>query len=141
MSPNIFIESYNEASGRWAIFEDNGVSAWLYLTEKDIPNPIEDCWIYNRIVPPSFVKIKEYQPQPPPASADVTDDRSIYLSPNKKLISFLWSKDGNAVALLYNNTPLGFIVEGRDRGYSKYLLKISPWGNMFDEKLFEKIFA
>ncbi|MFC1759348.1 hypothetical protein ACFL2H_11385, partial [Planctomycetota bacterium] len=48
-----FIDAQHPLSRRFAIFEDSGTSAWLYLTEPDTEKPSADAWVYNRIPAPS----------------------------------------------------------------------------------------
>lgn len=39
---NNIISDYNEISKRWTVFEDDGISGWLYLTEPNSKKPIAD---------------------------------------------------------------------------------------------------
>lgn len=38
----IFLSEQNEVSKRWAILEDDGESAWLYVTERENEKPVAD---------------------------------------------------------------------------------------------------
>jgi len=63
-------------------------------------------------------------------------------SPEFKLI---WTDSGNSVALFLNGEPWAFIDEQTRQGYSKGIIKpaeayLTPAGNQWDQKLFEKTF-
>jgi hypothetical protein len=53
--------------------------------------------------------------------------------------SLLWSNSGHSVALYLNGDPWAFIYEATHQGYSKGVLNPET-GNLWDQKLFEKIF-
>src|SRR6266853_4762050 len=57
----------------------------------------------------------------------------------------LWTDSGNGVAVFLNGEPWAFIDEETHQGYSKGILRpaaayLSAVGNLWDQKLFEKIF-
>jgi hypothetical protein len=56
-------------SRRNAVFDDDGISAWLYLTRPNSEEPVRDCWLYNRIAPPPYSEIDRYRGGQPPAPA------------------------------------------------------------------------
>jgi hypothetical protein len=140
MSDNIFLSNRNSCSGRFAIFEDNGIAAWLYLTDPESNKPISDCWLYNRIDAPEPAKVRSFRPGPPPASEEYTDTKAYFPVPKGSDIEFKWSADGNAVALLINKIPVGYILSSEKRGFSRNLIKQGPWGNIFDVELFKTMF-
>jgi hypothetical protein len=46
------VTSQHPESKRWAIFEEDGPCAYLYLTKPDTLEPERDCWVYNTIPAP-----------------------------------------------------------------------------------------
>lgn len=109
MSKRIFLSHNNKSSGRWAVFEDDGVSGWLYLTNPNDQKPIADCWIYNRIQAIEPAEILEYRNGPPPASSEYACLGALIFDVVEKDIQIRWSDDGNAVSLLINEIPMGYI--------------------------------
>ena len=55
------LTSQSSVSGRTATFEDDGTSAWLYLSEPNTQRPTVDAWVYNRISAPPTSEIKNYR--------------------------------------------------------------------------------
>jgi len=139
MDNDIFISSQNSISKRWAVLEDDGLSAWLYLTEPNTEKPIADCWIYNRIFVSPMEDMGKFE-IPPPAISSVTDNYAVYQDIDIEKLSFLWSNNGESVCLFYGNAALGFVHENSSRGYSYHLVKDCTWGNTFDQKLFKEAF-
>ncbi len=61
---NLFLQVQHPESLRYAILEDNGTSAWLYLTEPCKPGPAADAWVYNRVEPPWRDEVRAYRDGP-----------------------------------------------------------------------------
>ena len=62
MSDETFmLESFNDTSGRLAVFEDDDTSAWLYLSGANDRKPIADVWVHNRISAPLTSEIENYR--------------------------------------------------------------------------------
>jgi hypothetical protein len=80
---NLFLDSQHSTSRRFAVLEDNGTSAWLYLTEPDSRTPVADAWVYNRIPAPSTKKILSYRGGPAPAAIGYTSDGGIVRNSQK----------------------------------------------------------
>lgn len=138
---DIFISEYNSISGRRAIFEDDGKSGWLYLTNQNDQSIAGDCWIYNRIPPIPIDAVACYQDNPPPpVSIEYATTEAIIDIVEKCHLHFLWSNDGESVALLLGQSAYGFISMHEHRGYSKKLIKDGPWGFVFDEVKYIEIF-
>jgi hypothetical protein len=134
------IRQTNPKSNRSAIFEDNGVSAWLYLTRPHSLQPECDCWIYNRIAPPNPSEVKNYHGGPPPACAGYADAADTFTDPAHAEMSFIWSKTGNDVAVKINGRVLSFISSQLTAGYSKLLLRDGPWGRIWKESIYSALF-
>jgi hypothetical protein len=140
-APEPFLSEQHPDSRRWAIFEDDGQSAWLYLTEPDCTAPAGDCWIYNRIPAPDPSEIKAFRPGPPPAARGFAGPEALVLEPDVAHMRLLWAGDGAAVALLADGVPLGFLVAGERRGTSRHLARTGPWGNTWDQARYEAVFS
>src|SRR3954469_25209848 len=96
---NLFLEHEHRESGLVAVLEDDGTSAWLYLSEADSRKPIDDAWVYNRIDPPPAEAIKAYRGGPPPAAQGYASEDALCEAPLSHEWSFMWSQDGKSVAV------------------------------------------
>ncbi|MFK7766752.1 MAG: hypothetical protein AB8B55_05985 [Mariniblastus sp.] len=133
------LESLDESSRRVAVFEDDGTSAWLYLSGANDRKPISDVWVHNRIIAPPTSDVQNYRGGPPPAAIGFTDDSTICDDPNAHEWTFTWRDDGDAVALHRDGTPLAMIIATDRMGWSRNLKRDGPWGKVWDENLYAKI--
>jgi hypothetical protein len=133
--PLIICEEHPE-SRRRATFEDNGTSAWLYLSDPAIGSIIADAWVYNRVPPPPISQLPTYRPDPPPAAEGYARPESLYEDPTAHHWQLQWSNDGESVAVLCDGVALAMIAQATKRCYSRNLIKTGPWGNVWDEALF-----
>lgn len=140
MREDIFLSDFNSISNRWVIFEDDGISGWLYLTKENEKKPQYDCWIYNRIEAPSKRDLRKYRDAPPPATDEYTGENAFVSSSRELNIKFKWTKDGNAVALLINEKPYGYISTKNNKGYSMNLVREGPWGTPFNHSEYVSMF-
>jgi hypothetical protein len=138
---NLFLEAEHVASGRFAVLEDDGTSAWLYLTEPDSRKPAADAWVYNRIAAPPTEAIKSYRGGPPPAAQGYASETAMCAHPAAHEWSFVWSSDGEAVAVAKDGVPVALIILGQKGGYSRELIKDGPWGHPWSDKLFRSKFG
>ena len=137
----LFLEDEHPASGRFAILEDDGTSAWLYVTEPGSRKPAADAWVYNRIAPPTAEAIQSYRGGPPPAAQSYASETALCEDPSAHEWSFVWSSDGEAVAVLKDGQPVACIVLGQKGGYSRELLKDGRWGHPWSATLFRQKFG
>jgi hypothetical protein len=98
---------------RHAVIEDDGEVAYLYLTEPGRQNVVASALIYSRI---NF---------PDPTAYDWT---------------FLWSNEGESVAVLADGRPLACIVGAVGPGYSRGLEAASSLGHAWDDTTFARVF-
>ena len=141
ISTNHFFEEMNSNSGRRAIYEDDAVSAWIYLTIPNSYKPCSDCWIFNRIDAPLQSELSKYKNGPPPACADYIGANSKYMGAIRPEISFLWSKDGNAVAVLVDGDCLGFLNSTTKQGNSRNIVYECPWGKPWNSNIYQETFG
>lgn len=135
-----FLSERHPLSDRTAIFEDDGRSAWLYLTRAGSHDLVADCWVYNRQAPPASIDPAEWRDRPPPAVQGVAGESSRIEDPVWSAQRLLWSADGESVALLYEDLPLGFIARAKKAGYSRHVLQTCPWGRLWDQARFDSLF-
>jgi hypothetical protein len=123
------------------VIEDDGDSAWLYLTEPGTAKPVLDCWLYNR----RAITRKELadwpRDRPLPAPVELASAEALRTSPLPEQVGIRWDQHGESVAVIIDDQVLGFIVAGRKRGYSLYLRSAGPWGEPFDQRLYDRIFV
>ena len=136
----LFLDSQHQSSERFAVFEDDGTSAWLYLTECGIRRPIADIWVHNRIPAPATSEIKNYRGGPPPAANGYVGEGTLCGAPSNFDWQFLWATDGNAVALTKDGQPVAFASSDSKSGWSTGLIKNGPWGCVWDSALFDELF-
>lgn len=138
---NLFLELEHRESGRLAVLEDDGTCAWLYISEADSRKPIGDAWVYNRIAAPPTEAIKSYRGKPPPVAQGYASETALCENPRSHEWSFVWSPDGESVAVAKDGEPAAFIIGGEEGGYSRELVKDGPWGHPWSEKLFRLKFG
>ncbi len=138
---NLFLQSQHPESLRHAILEDDGTSAWLYLTEPDKPKPVADTWVYNRIKAPSREEVRAYQGGPPPAAEGCAGPNALCSDPHDHEWALLWSSAGDSVAVVRDGMPLACIVSGHERGFCRDLVGDGPWGNTWSYEVYRDVFG
>ena len=141
MADNLFLSEMHPVSRRFADFEDDGISAWLYLTEPDTRRVVADAWAYNRIAPPRPEEVESFRPSPPPAALGFASETALCALPEKHQWGFMWSEDGESVAVTKDGQAIACIIGGESRGYSRELLRSGPWGNVWSDTVFDKCFG
>jgi hypothetical protein len=137
----IFIEEKNTVSGRFAILEENGSSAWLYLTPSSGKGIEKDAFVYSPIEPHKELDKKSIEDGNPPVLIEgVASDTAVIKNVKKENISFSWSKNGESVVVLFNGNPIAMILESTKQSYSKALKKASFFGSPWDQELYNKVF-
>jgi hypothetical protein len=141
MADEIFIESHNPTSRRWAILEGNSNSAWLYLTEAGQPKPDKDAFVYSPIPPIKDLNIEDIKNgESPILTESIASTSAVINSAQAEDFTFLWSTDGESVAVLHKSTPLAMITKDSKSGFSKSLSKESFFGNPWEQSIYNKYF-
>src|SRR5678815_716236 len=96
--PGPYISEQHPSSRRHAIFEDDGTSAWLYLTAPDESRPVADVFVYNRQAPADRVDDSD-RSRPPPIVKRFAAAGAVVDAPGHSSWRFRWSRDGESVAL------------------------------------------
>ena len=112
-SQDLFVSEQHSVSYRWAVVEDDGHVAWLYLTEPNSLKPVIDCWLYNRIeTPAQFDSVHGQSPVVPQTHAD---SGATLQPPDEASVHLRWSRDGESVAVFFDAELIGFIARGQKR--------------------------
>jgi hypothetical protein len=110
----LFESEQHPLSQRWAVVEDDGAAAWLYLSAPKSTKPVAACFLYNQSNAP--------------------------VDQLEKGVHFHWSPDGNSVAALVGELVMGFIAGAKRPGFSRLLTAPSSLGNPLDSALYERTF-
>ncbi len=136
--PKILYQETNPYGSMTAYLEDDGRTIYLYLQAEQNPEfDMMAVWVQNRIPAPKFREVDELQRGIAPIlCADEIDQPSLDPPPLED-IRFIWTEEGDGVALFYRDELISFLppwsgINGL-HGYSKYCIKESltayPLGN------------
>lgn len=137
---DLFLDDQHPTSQRFGVVEDDGTSVWLYLTEVNTRVPVADAWVCNRIPAPTTIDIQAHRGGPPPAAIGYASDNALCNSPLEHEWAFIWSTDGESVAIAKDGVPVACIIAAQKGGYSRELIKDGPWGHTWSNKLFARTF-
>ncbi len=143
MAEDIFLESQNPVSKRYAVLEDNGKIAFLYLTEPGMPKPMKDAVVYTRVPPVDTVdweRIKK-SGETPLLRKDLASSTAVIKNPKASEFKFKWSADGDSVAVLRDGQPLAFASVKERFGYSQAVNATSPLANAWDQARYSSLFG
>lgn len=135
---DLFVTEQHPVSDRWAILEDDGRVAWLYLTEPGSTTPVADCWLYNRVPAPVDIEFK--RGETPVATLSYLVSGEPFTPPSAEAIRFLWSADGDSIAVLFDQQVFGFIANASQPGYCKLLSAAGPFGAPLDQTVYSNVF-
>jgi hypothetical protein len=140
----LFIASFNEATKRHAVLEDDGLTAWLYLHgPSDDPKrtaPVERaCFVYNRKPAIDVRDVERYRPKPPPIAKAYATEFAVTDKPFRHSWTLEWSMNGEAVLLRKDQHSWCLLeVNGTSKhGHCKSIKADGPWGSPWDQKRFE----
>lgn len=143
MAQGFFLESRHEGSKRFAIFEDDERVAYLYLTKPGTQQPERDAITYSRVEPVNSLDwdANLKRGDAPMLTKELASQTARIEKPVEREFSFLWSRDGNAVAILRNGVPMAFTSASERFGYSKAVNKSSKLVNAWDQTRYDALFA
>jgi hypothetical protein len=125
---------------RWAILEDDGTSAWLYVTEPDTSKPAADCFVYSCRPPEAELPATWDRTSPPPITAEFASSSACRADVSQSSIQLVWTERGNAAAVLLDNIPIAFIVVGEKQGHSRAIAVDGFYGRPWNEARFAEAF-
>lgn len=144
MPEHLFIASYDAATKRHAVLEDDGLTAWLYLhSPSDDPaqtGPVEKaCFVYTHVAPIDAKDAGGYRPSPPPIAKGYVTHNAVCDSPESHIWVIEWSEDGRKVLLSRDEEPwcLMEAESGSKHGHSISIKAEGPWGSPWDQDKFE----
>jgi hypothetical protein len=139
----IYLESHNSASDRSAIFEDDGQVAYLYLTRSGSTQFERDAIAYMRIPPIDRTQFEARMraKETPLLLAEYASAQAVMAAPSEDALSFRWSRDGEAVAILHDGVPLAFAVAAERFGYSKAVSRDGPFAHPWDGARYDAVFG
>ena len=142
MSNGVFITDVHPLSKRCAILDDNGNSAWLYLTDPGQQRPEKDAFAYSPVPPVESLDIEAIgRGEAPILPIGLASDDAVLTEVDSAQVSFLWSMDGESLAVAYQDRLLAMIVAGSEHGYSAALRQQGEFGLPWDEAVFEQAFG
>ena len=136
----LFLSAQHSQSKRWAILEDDGTSAWFYITAPDSEEPVADGFVYNRIPPIAPEKLQDYLNGPPPVTTQYAGPAAYQPHPKQEQFEIIWADDGESAAVLMDGSAIVFIIQGQNHGYSRNLAADGPFGHTWNQKLFDQKF-
>jgi hypothetical protein len=134
------VSESHHVSGLQAVVEDDGHSVWLYLRDPASATIRADCWLYNRHAFDRAALSSWPRSEPPPAPSDVAGSDAVRTSALPATLTFLWSRDGESVAVAIGAVPIGYVMAGERTGFNRYLSTSTPWGRPFDEEQYSRLF-
>jgi hypothetical protein len=133
----LFLSAWSAESDRTAVVAEEEGSVWLYLTEPGGDQPAHDCWLFNTPDAPDEPDLQRYEQArvPPPAPRRMIEPEGVREIPTEGSWEFVWSDDGETVAVSHDDEILGIITAESERGFSRYLRDSGAWGNAWDDEL------
>jgi hypothetical protein len=125
---------------RWAILDDDGTSAWLTVTEPDVPRPVGDCFVYNCRMPEANLPSSQDRSGPPPITTRFASELAHRPNVSSERVRVAWTARGDAAVVLLDDEPVALLVVGEKNGYSRGIAVDGPYGHPWDEARFEEVF-
>jgi hypothetical protein len=130
----------SNASGRHATLEDDGYSAWLYLTSQSKYVVIADCFVYSRVELPDFRVMPLGKSGPPLLLRQFASPTAVQRSVPEDALRVQFSSDGNSAVVSLRGEPWAFVTYDQKHGYSKSLSVAGQFGYPWDEQLYREHF-
>ncbi len=140
----IFLSSEHPVSKRTAILEEEGGTAYLYLTAPREMRPEGEVVVYSTgVLATEAEALKAAQRGvPPPLARELASPEAVIRDAVAADFSFRWTSDGKAIALMRKAKPLAMLLPGpkRYQGYSRALARDGFFGKPWDQALFGSSF-
>lgn len=139
-SERLFLSVRCAVSDRHAILEDDGFAVWLYLTSPADTKPAADCLVYS-VVPPTEELVTPHGTSGPPILLRrFASEVGLQPEVPANSLCFEFSPDGESVAVFLRGQPWAFIARDERRGYSKSVSAVGPFGQPWNQQLFDELF-
>jgi hypothetical protein len=135
-----YLSFVSNASGRHTTLEDDGYSAWLYLTSQSKYEVIATAFVYSRVELPEFRVMPHGKSGPPLLLRQFATAAAVQRSVPEDLLRVTFSSDGNSAVVLLRGEPWAFVTYDQKHGYSKSLSVAGPFGYPWDEQLYHEHF-
>lgn len=126
----LFLSEQHPENRRWAILEDDGTCAWLYVTPpgSEAPEPEADCFVYNRIPPVPDSEVRSYVSRglAPQITTSFASDRALQ-TPQAGAVALQWQGDCAVVTL--DGVRWATLQIGQKSGRSLAIGREGPFGN------------
>src|SRR5262245_1909246 len=129
MSSDILLSLQDPDSKRWAIFEDDGETGWLYMTRPDSLRPASSCLVYNRQPPPQSIARDQARDAAPPATRTHASSEALVAAVSEAELEVRWASSGTAAVVLLRGDPRAMVIVGEPLGWSKALSREGPYGH------------
>jgi hypothetical protein len=130
----------SNASGRHATLEDDGYSAWLYLTSQSKHEVIATAFVYSRVELPEFRVAPLGKSGPPLLLRQFATSVAVQRSVAAEDLRIKFSADGNSAIVFLRGEPWTLVLYDQEHGYSKSLSVAGPFGNPWDEQIYHEHF-
>lgn len=143
MADDYFTESYHPASRRHAILQLDGTVAYLYLTAAGTQSLQRDVAVFStgELVDAATAIAATRAGDPPPLVAEYATPEAVRPAQTFWGLRFLWSDDGESVAVLLGALPLAYVSGQESRGRSRALSATSFFGEPWDELAYRRRFG
>lgn len=135
-----YLSFVSNASGRHATLEDDGYSAWLYLTSQSKYEVIATAFVYSRVELPGFRVAPLGKNGPPLLLRQFATSVAVQRSVAEESLRIEFSADGNSALVLLSGEPWALVIYDQKHGYSKSLSVAGPFGFPWDEQIYHKYF-
>jgi hypothetical protein len=135
-----YLSFQSKASGRHATLEEDGYSAWLYLTSQSEYEVVADCFVYSRVQLPDHLVAPVGKNGPPLLIRQQATSIAVQRVVPAESLRLEFSSDGNSAIVLLRGEPWAFVTYDQKHGYSKSLSVAGPFGYPWDEQLYHEHF-
>ena len=135
-----YLSFRSDASGRHVTLEDDGYSAWLYLTSQSKYEVIATAFVYSRVELPEYRVMPFGRSGPPLLLRQFGTSVAVQRSVAQDSLRIQFSHDGNSAVVLLHGEPWAFVTYDQKDGYSKALSVAGPFGYPWDDQLYHEHF-